>query len=622
MKNKATVSGQQKKDRFRQLLLLAGIIVIVTFICYSPVLRNGFTNWDDNAYVFNNPHLGKPISKAVSYFFGPHYFIGNYIPLTMTVYALEFHKAGLDPYLYHLVNLWLHIANILLVFWLAYLLSSKKPVVAGFVAFFFALHPMHVESVAWVAELKDVLYTLFFISGMIVYLRYVDALAAGKSTTGWRFKALALVFIFFILSVLSKPAAIVFPLAMLLLDFYRNRRIDKKVWLEKLVFFATSVVFGLVAVQAQAADRLLHDYYPLHQRFFFASHSIVRYLIKALFPSGLSIFHPYPMQPQQSLPTEYYLAPLLVAALAYFVYKSLKQGRLMAFGALFFLVNILLVLQFVSIGEAIMAERYTYVSYIGLFFLAGIKFDSMINASGTSRGRYRLLAIGAVTLLALTFCYITYERCKVWNNNDSLANDLLEKYPGDRLALNNKGFLLFEQGKYEEAIPFFKRAVAIRPDYTMAYINLVDAYLSLNRFDEAMLTVDEILKREPSNYNVLNRKGYILQQKQAFREAIAVFNEVLRYNKDNVYAFMHLAECYYGVKEFDNGIRSLDQALALEPNNHVLLNNKGYLLFSKGLYKEAVDYFNASLRIKPDYSTASANLANCYRVMKEAGSVK
>jgi tetratricopeptide (TPR) repeat protein len=602
--------------------LLAGIIVIVTFICYSPVLRNGFTNWDDNAYVFNNPHLGKPISKAVSYFFGPHYFIGNYIPLTMTVYALEFHKAGLDPYLYHLVNLWLHIANILLVFWLAYLLSSKKPVVAGFVAFFFALHPMHVESVAWVAELKDVLYTLFFISGMIVYLRYVDALAAGKSTTGWRFKALALVFIFFILSVLSKPAAIVFPLAMLLLDFYRNRRIDKKVWLEKLVFFATSVVFGLVAVQAQAADRLLHDYYPLHQRFFFASHSIVRYLIKALFPSGLSIFHPYPMQPQQSLPTEYYLAPLLVAALAYFVYKSLKQGRLMAFGALFFLVNILLVLQFVSIGEAIMAERYTYVSYIGLFFLAGIKFDSMINASGTSRGRYRLLAIGAVTLLALTFCYITYERCKVWNNNDSLANDLLEKYPGDRLALNNKGFLLFEQGKYEEAIPFFKRAVAIRPDYTMAYINLVDAYLSLNRFDEAMLTVDEILKREPSNYNVLNRKGYILQQKQAFREAIAVFNEVLRYNKDNVYAFMHLAECYYGVKEFDNGIRSLDQALALEPNNHVLLNNKGYLLFSKGLYKEAVDYFNASLRIKPDYSTASANLANCYRVMKEAGSVK
>ena len=322
-------------------------VAFFTFLCFTPVLNNGFINWDDNGYVFENEQMGKPLSESVPYFFGAHYFIGNYIPLTMLVYALQYKVAGLNPQFFHFISLFIHALNVILMFWFIYRLSNKRTFVATLVALLFGVHPMHVESVAWVAELKDVLYCFFFLAGLITYINYNE----GSNKRIW----LVFTFLLFLVSVLCKPAAIVFPLVILLIDYYRERKTDKRLWLEKLPFMALSLVFGFVALNAQYADELLRTQYAWWQKICFASYSSLNYIVKSILPIHQAIFHPYPVLGNQPLPIYFYLAPLALVLLFYIVIRTQRKTRLYVFGLLFFIVNVLLVLQFVSVGDAIMA---------------------------------------------------------------------------------------------------------------------------------------------------------------------------------------------------------------------------------------------------------------------------
>jgi protein O-mannosyl-transferase len=629
LKKSTLATGPAELPKRSQLLFLMAAVVTITFLSFSPALKNDFTNWDDNTYVFENPHLAKPLSEAIPYFFKSNYFIGNYIPFTMVVYALEYHVAGLKPHFYHQVNVLIHLVNVLLVFWFIFLLSRKRPWVAALVALLFGIHPLHVESVAWVSELKDLLYTGFFMTGLIFYYRYLErklvvptgghAIASDRKAI---YRLYVPAFIFFVFSTLSKPAAIVFPLVMLLLDFYTRRRSDKWMWLEKLPFFLASLVFGLVAIQAQQADRLLHDEYSLAQRLFFASHSFLHYMVKLFLPIRLSIFYPYPEYEGGYLPAIYYLAPFVVAALAYGIYRTLQHTRLIAFGVLFFFVNVVLVLQLVSVGEAIMAERYTYVSYIGVFFILAMGIDRLIQGQLSQLARFKPLVMLLLVGFIATCIYATHVRCKVWKNDYTIANDLLEKFPDDRLALNNKGFLLALQKNYTEAIPLLTRATELKKDYAMAYINLMDTHLALQDFEKATAVSDSALKYLPTDYNVLSKKGIILSLQRQYPEAIRFFKQSLTHKKSNIRVYVYMAECYYEMKDYDAAIKVLDTALGYEPNDYILLNNKGYMLFMKRDYAKAIGFFDASLKQKPDYSVATANLRDCQRAMSDSSGTK
>ncbi len=598
-----------------KIISLAGAIALVTYISFSSAFKNSFINWDDNGYVFENPHLNKPLPEAIEYFFEPNYFIGNYIPLTMLTYVLEHKVAGLKPELYHTINVLFHLLNAMLVFYFTYLLSKKKVLVAAIVSLFFGIHPMHVESVAWVSELKDVQYSFFFLLGLIVYHTYLERRnEPGKKST---LKYLVLIFILFVLSVLSKPAAIIFPLVLLSLDFYTQRKFDNQIWIEKIPFFIISCIFGFVAIQSQQADRLLHDDYTFFQKILFASHSFLNYLVKFILPINLSIFYPYPTLVKGYLPPTYYISPAIVILLMYLVYKTLKHSRLVAFGFLFFLINLVLVLQFVSIGDAIMADRYTYMPYIGLLFIAAMGFDNFFYNNKSKLNSYKPIVVLLTIAFAIIFLYLSYSRCKIWRNQDTIATDLLNKFPDDRLALNNKGFILYSQGRYEESIKLFERAIQLKPDYTMAYINLMDAYLSLNDYVTALKVTDTALKYVPKDFNLLNRKGNILFRQQKYPEAIEFYKASIKQEQNNISAYSNMAEAYYVMKDYDNSIKILDEGLNLEPNNFMLLNSKGYVLFVQRKFDKAVEYFKASLKIKPDYSTASINLSDCYKAMKD-----
>ncbi|MCW3120637.1 MAG: Tetratricopeptide repeat protein [Flavipsychrobacter sp.] len=595
-------------------------IVIVTFFAFTPALKNSFTNWDDNGYVFENIHLGKPLSEAIAFFFGPHYFVGTYIPLTMIVYALELHAAGMEPQLFHEVNVLLHLLNVVLVFLFIYLLSGRKMFVAAIVALFFGVHPMHVESVAWVAELKDVLYTCFFIAGLIAYCKYLETtnkepVAGSESEASRKLQWILLSFFFFLLSVFSKPSAIVFPLVLLLLDFYTRRRFDKWAWIEKAPFFVIALVMGIVAIKAQQADRLLHDYYPVSQRIFFAAYAYLSYLFKFILPVHLSNYYPYPQLVDGHLPYWLYATPVVIAALGYIIYRTLSSTRLIAFGFLFFTVNVLLVLQLVSVGDAVMADRYTYVSYIGLLFMVAMGIHSLYNNPAWQR--YKSAVTAVIVVLALACSYVTYGRCSVWENNDTIADDLLEKYPDDRLALNNKGYLLFYKKRYDESITLFKKAIQEKPDYIMAYINLANSYMALKDNVTALQVITAALVYAPHDFNLLNTKGMLLIRQGQYAEGLSYYQRSFEIKKDNVDVYMYQSQYYYSIKDYDNDIKALDTGLKYVPDHYLLLNNKGYALFLKGNYKEAIDCFNASLRQKPDYDVASVNLSNCYKAMND-----
>src|ERR1035437_9561955 len=348
--------------------LVAGI-VIVTFISFTPALKNDFTNWDDDHYVSDNHLLAKPTGEAVKYFFSNFYF-SNYIPLTMILYTMEYHATEINPAtnqpkpeIFHTTSVVIHCIDVMMVFWFIFLLSGRRLDVATIVALFFGIHPMHVESVAWVAELKDVLYTFFFMGGLIAYYKYI------KSGEKKNIMLYLVTFILFILSGLSKPAAVIFPLVLILIDYYAKRKFTIKVWIEKVAMLLVALTLGILTVKAQETEAIAKfEVFTIFQRIMFTSYAFIDYIGKLFLPINLSAVYPYPVKMDGKFPIIFYAAPIISLCLCYGVYRTLKFTRIVAFGFLFYLVSIMLVLQFVSVGIAITADRYSYVPYIGLLF--------------------------------------------------------------------------------------------------------------------------------------------------------------------------------------------------------------------------------------------------------------
>ncbi|HET9826142.1 MAG TPA: hypothetical protein VFP87_12470, partial [Chitinophagaceae bacterium] len=337
--------------RKQPVLWLLSAAIVTTAVCFIPMLKNHFTNWDDEYYVINNTLLRGPDWHGI--FTQP--VVSNYHPLTIISLAINYALTGTDPSSYLVFNLLLHLINTALVFYLVWVLSNRKMWVAFLTALIFGIHPLHVESVAWVSERKDVLYTLFFLLSLLQYWKFLQT---GKSVRLW------FCFFLFAVSLLSKPAAIVLPLVLLLLDYWKGREINLRLFLEKIPFFILALIFAIITVKIQSAKAIAGlNLYPLWTRPLFATYVLMIYLVRFLIPYPLSAFHPYPRP--DHLGWAVWASPVLILALIAFIWLK-RKNKVVLFGFLFFVVNLLLVLQVVSIGTTIVSERYTYVPYIGI----------------------------------------------------------------------------------------------------------------------------------------------------------------------------------------------------------------------------------------------------------------
>lgn len=472
------------KNKARWLWILP--LIIFSYIIYTPALKNTITGWDDKNYIVENTDIRHFDADFLKKSFSLHtgYVMGNYHPLTMISYALEYKYSQLNPKTFHTTNVLLHLVNGALVFLFIWLLSGRS-LVTIITSSLFLLHPMHVESVAWIAERKDLLYCLFELSALSAYIVYIK-----------KEKKLfyILTFVFFLLAVLSKAMAVAMVGILPLLDYYFGRKLTNvKVILEKLPFLIAGILFGLIAIQAQKEfGSIAEELHPWSDRFLFAGYSFITYLWKAALPLHLNTYYDYPAPGTFST---YILHVILSIGILFFTMLTLRKTKKLFFGFFFFTISIVLVLQLLPVGGAILAERYTYIPYIGLFYLVGEGIYFLWERHQVSR--FKTLFPLASVVLAIYFIFIsttTHARCKVWKDTISIWDDALKQNPNIIKAYNGRGNGYNDKQMYPEAIRDLTRALELKTDYADAYYNRGLSYYYVAKQYQDRGNLDEAIK--------------------------------------------------------------------------------------------------------------------------------
>jgi tetratricopeptide (TPR) repeat protein len=594
------------------------VLFIAVWVAFSPALDNDFVSWDDPTYVLENPTVLHPNDAHSADLWRTPVSL-NYHPLTMMTLVWNSRSADRprpsDPPNAHpfiLTNIWLHALNTLLVLLFIHRLTRGNLPVAAFCAVVFALHPMHVESVVWVSERKDVLYTFFFMAGLVTWLKWSRE---GKPI--WY----AATVLLFTASCLSKAMAVVFPLVLVLVDVWERRPLQAwRPWSEKAPLFAISLFFGLMAMNVQSGgdfhgllhvDRALGTTvavaeklpYTALDQLRYGAYGYVMYLVRFVFPAGLGTFHPYPEGDARGL--LFWTGPFIVVAVVAFAIWSLRKGRAVFFGIGFFTVCVALVLQFLPVGRAVMAERYTYMPYIGLAFLAAFGMDHLLREH-PSRGR---IWAGITAGVALVFIPLTRAQTDVWQNTRTLFRQVIRNYPGDADAyailgswygkrsgqehapalLDSAGMVLMEgaragassgplfealatyhgsQGRTDSALVWFDRAVAKGPVTGQLMHNRAMARYTSDP-KGCMEDLERAIQlghgRVGESYALRARARYRDGQYAGALEDIATAMDRFGHRRADAYLLRGL--CQYRLGQKEQAASNAREVLKLEPNS-------------------------------------------------------
>jgi hypothetical protein len=546
---------------------LLSILFIISILDFLPMLKNGFINtWDDGVYVIQNKLLAdlswQGIVNIFSYGDDLQKQINNYHPITILSLALNYKFSGLSPTSYHLTNMVFHAFNALLVFLFTFYLSRRRILPAIISGLLFALHPMHVESVAWVSERKDVLYTFFFLGGLIAYLKYLE------DEKTWK---LALAFLLFLFSCLSKAMAVPFPIILLLIDYLNRRNFSWKLIVEKIPFFGLALVIGWMSVHLQALSAInKFETFTFYQRIMHASYGFVTYIQKFFFPADLSAFYPYPAITSTGvLPLPFRVAPFVclavVGLLIWLATRKKEMPRIIVFGILFYFFTVALVLQFLSVGLAIMAERYTYIPYIGLVFIIGMVADFFIQKKSSVKYVGWGLSV-ATGILCLVFFFKTNDRTKVWKNDISLWSDVLKQYTDGRMNFiyEKRAEKYLEKDEYEAALSDYLSITTNNPSNTLALESIGRIYGKYyNDLGKAIEYLEKAYATDPKNPTVLSSLGVAMGIKGDFAKSLDYLLQAYELNKADTSLMLNISASYNNLgmtekaKEIDRQINSI-----------------------------------------------------------------
>ena len=644
--------------------LVCVVLVAITLAVYWPVRHFEFLNYDDTDGIVRTAAIRGGLSwSSVAWAFQNRH-MGNWQPLTSISHMLDCQLFGLRPGPPHLVNLSLHLANTVLLFLLLQQLTRARWR-SAFVAALFALHPLHVESVAWVSERKDVLSTFFFLLTLLAYARYAEIRNPKSDITHHAWPYYALTLVFFAFGLMSKPMLVTLPFVLLLLDYWPLGRFSLSViqqssppslhysitpklqhstappprlLLEKLPFLGLAVAMSWITLVTQQRSGAIAELsvLPLHSRIANTFVSYACYLQKMFWPEGLIAYYPRVL----SWPIwQVAGSALFLAGLTVVVFRLARRRPYLIFGWLWFLGTLVPVIGLVQVGTQAMADRYTYIPLIGPFIMLAW---GLVDLWTDKRLPRLVLALAASAALAACLI-LARNQVRYWQRSLTLFNHVLSVLPDVPLAHNNIGSALYDQGRFEEAIPHLETALRLKPHYVDAHNNLglalwrlgrdqpaieqftavlnqrpdVKAYYNLGvvlfnqgKLDQAKECFLATLRLQPDSAEAHNNLGNVLGTQGKMEEAGQEFSAAVQVAPDLVEAQCNLAR-YYTEKGAPNlAIERYGAALRAKPDNVEAHNSLAKLLDQAGRSREAAEHYAAAAQLQPDLAEAQNNLSN------------
>jgi Tfp pilus assembly protein PilF len=577
-------------------------LVVLNVAVFSGLRHHEFIGLDDAGYVRDNPHVISGLSWSNLAWAWTTGYAANWHPLTWMSHMLDVELFGMTAGAHHVVNLLLHIANTLLLFGVLRRMTGALWR-SAFVAALFAVHPLHVESVAWIAERKDVLSTLFWLATLWAYVAYVRRPRWDRYL--WVMLALAL-------GLTAKPMLVTLPFVLLLMDVWPLARVREgigRLLIEKLPLFALAAASSVVTliVQRHGGAIVALDVLPVHARIAQALVTYATYLGKTFWPAHLMVFYPY----SPSFPAWWSAALVGLLTVSALAILTARRHPYIAVGWFWYLGTLVPVIGLIQVGQQAMAERYTYVPLIGVFMMAAWGVPDL-----AARWPGRRWALRAAALVVTIACAAA-ARAQVgtWTNSETLWTHALEVMPDNYMAHNELGTIFARQGKADDALQHFEAAVHLEPNFPESHNNLGLQYVTRGKIDEAVQQYRLAVGLKPDFAEAHNNLGYVLMAMDQTDQAIAHYTEALRLKPDFAEAHNNLGFVLAAAKpsRVAEAIPHLLEAVRLKPNFEVAHMYLGLALAGTGKLDEAAAEFKEVLRINPKSDGAQGALDEVMR---------
>jgi protein O-mannosyl-transferase len=622
-KHRESIGGINRLLRY----LLPSLVALITFVVFSPALRNGFVNWDDLETLVENQNFRGLTGSHLSWMFTTFH-MGHYQPLSWLTFSLDYRLWGMEAFGYHLTNILLHSANAVLFYFVTLRLLAIATgsifsavglrLAAGFSALVFAIHPLRVESVAWATERRDVLSGFFL---LLTVLGYLKAAGAKTNDTGGR-RWLAVSAVSYVLSLLSKASGMTLPLVLLVLDVYPLRRLGggvgkwfgadaRRVWLEKLPFFIAAVAAGAVALTAQqkAGALVSAETHDLTDRIAQGLYGTTFYMFKTLLPTGLA--------PLYEFPSDFYLFNWRVI-LSAIVFLLFSLGLFAArhrwpaglAGWIAYLLLLAPVLGAAQAGLQLVADRYTYLSCMvwAILLASALLHLWRPGTEKVARPVSAALSIAMPLFALFGLGTLTWRQTQVWHDSETLWSHALAVSPSG-MAYLNVGRFKAQRGDLEEAVTYMRRAVEINPKNDVFQSNLALILARQGNLAEATVHFRQALEINPGDAATQNNMGITLAQQGKLDEAIPHFQRSLEIKANDASGHTNLANVLLGRGDMEGAIKHLRIAVEIDPADADNQNNLAIVLAQRGDFEEATKYLRRVVELKPGDAAAANNLA-------------
>lgn len=603
---------------WEQPWLAAAILIFAVVLVYAASVSNGFVFFDDDKAILYNRALQNP--SFSKFFSGQN--LGMYAPVTWIGYWVGSLISEQDAWGYHLLGLVLHAANtVMAYFFLRQLLGRHWP--AFFAAALFALHPIQVEAVSWAAALSTLLFSTFYLLSLIGYLNWKK-----NPTLLWFGFSLGA----FVLACLAKSAAVTLPLVLLAIDFYLLKKWEGKFWLSKIPYFIFSFAFGaytFITREQEGHDiEAASNAYALIDRFWMVAQTMLFYPVKLLAPLGFSVSYPF-VKTDGVWPWTYYIAPVVLLALAFLVWKKARAQYDVLLGIALYLLPLSVMLPFRTVGSfELRSDRYMYLSCLGLFLLLGLFLE---HRKPTARN-------GALAGIAVLLGFLTFQQTKVWKDGIALFENCVKKTPQAALcqcnlaysellsldfqssvyhytealrydsstieAYNGRGQAYFQLKKIPEALDDFSNAIRSGIETPKLFLNRGKCLVMLGRPQEALPDLNRSIELEPKSPETYFFRAVVYEKGGQPENALADYSKAVELKPDYLEAIVNRALIQVGRQQFEAAIADYSLAIQINPNMEMIYNNRGYAHLKSGQPAKALEDVNTALSLNPNYVKA------------------